>query len=159
MALRIAFTSAGCAALWILFVAGVKRDEMIVGAICMVLTIWFIAYVATHECPEVRFRFRDVAQGWRIPWYLVAGAGEIFLVLMKDVLHLAPAECIYRSVPFRAGGDPPATSARRVLAVSYSTATPNFIVVGIDLKSSQMLFHQIKRSPVHEMTRRLGALA
>jgi multisubunit Na+/H+ antiporter MnhE subunit len=159
MGLRLVLTINGCAALWILFVAGTKRDEMIVGAICMFLTVWFISYVAQRECPHVQFRFRDVARGWRIPGYLVTGTWEIFLVLIKDVLHLAPAESLYRSSCFRLNDDSPATTARRVLAISYTTATPNFIVVGIDLETKQMLFHQISKSGVLAMTQRLGAQA
>lgn len=46
---------------------------------------------------------------------------------------------------------------RRALAIGYSTMTPNMIVIGIDHERGRMLYHQLERSPIAEMTRKLGA--
>lgn len=157
--LRLLVSLLGLAGLWILFVAGIKPEEMIVGAICMPLTIVFSWYVANQCSMKIRLRTMDVLQAWYIPWYVVTGAWEIISVLVKDVLHIAPAESLFRATPYREDSEDPAVIGRRVLAVTYTTATPNFIIVGIDLKTRRMLFHQIKKSGVRTMTRRLGAQA
>ncbi len=157
--LRLLFTVLGSAAGWILFVSGVKPEEMIVGGICTALTVWFVYYIAKHDCPDIRLRFADWIQIWRLPAYLISGSWEILSVLVTDVLHLAPAESLFRAAPFERSPDEPLDVARRVLAIAYTTATPNFIIIGIDVTTRQMLFHQLKKSDVLPMTRNLGAEA
>ena len=157
--LRLPITVLASAAVWILLVAGVKPEEMIVGGICVLLTVWFVYYVAKHECPRFRLRFRDWIQIWRLPAYLISGSWEVLSVLVMDLLHLAPAQSLFRSAPFECNPDEPVDVARRVLAIAYTTATPNFIIIGIDVPGRQMLFHQLKKSEVLPMTRRLGAQA
>ena len=149
----------GSAALWILFVAGVKPQEMIVGAICISLTIAFSWYVAGQCSVEVRLRWTDVAQIRAVPWCILRDTGTILYVLAKDVLRVAPAESLYFAVPYTEISHKPAAIGERVLAVLYTTATPNSIVIGIDLKTRQMLFHQLKKSDIPTMTRHLGAQA
>jgi hypothetical protein len=46
---------------------------------------------------------------------------------------------------------------RRVLAVGYTTLTPNFVVLGIARKQGLLLYHQVLAGEVLEMTRKLGA--
>jgi hypothetical protein len=46
-----------------------------------------------------------------------------------------------------------------VLAVAYTTMSPNFIVLGINTKEKGLVFHQIERSGVPKMTKNLGAIA
>ncbi len=157
--LGLALSLLGSAGLWILFVAGVKPEEMIVGAICTPLTIIFSWYVANQCSMKIRLRTVDIVQALRIPWYVVTGSWEILSVLAKDILHIAPAESLFRAAPYGEDSEDPAVIGRRVLAITYTTATPNFIIVGIDLKTRRMLFHQLKKGDVLIMTRRLGAQA
>jgi|SRR5665213_77346 len=157
--LKLLVTLLGSAALWILFVAGVKPQEMIVGCICTLLTLAFTCSIALHSSLEIRLRFSDMIQIWRFPEYMVTGVWEILSVLVLDILHISPAESLFRAAPFEENEDTPVAIARRVLAVAYTTATPNFIIVGIDMKTRWMLFHQLKKSDVLTMTRRLGAKA
>lgn len=146
----------GSAALWILFVAGTKPEEMIVGCACTLLTVAFSAYVARTTPIKIYFRFADVIQVWHIPAYLITGSCAIVAALFTDIFHITPAESLFRATPFE-NDSTPVGNARRVLAVAYTTATPNSIVVGIDPKTQWMLFHQLKRTEVHTMTRQLGA--
>ena len=142
--------------LWILFVAGVKAEEMIVGAICLALTMAFIWYLGRHLPLNVRFRAVDVFQIWRMPEYLITGTWEILSVLVLDILRVHPAESLFRAARFE-NNEGPIAAGRRVLAVTYTTATPNFIVVGIDCEQHRMLFQQLRKSDVHTMTKKLGA--
>ena len=70
-----------------------------------------------------------------------------------------PAKSLFYSVPFDTGGDSDEDAFRRALAVGYTTATPNFVVVGIDREHRRLVFHQIEDSEVPEMTKQLGARA
>jgi hypothetical protein len=77
-------------------------------------------------------------------------------VLARQILLRDPAPSLFYSVPFDAGGDDDESSFRRALAIAWTTATPNFVVVGIDRERGLLVYHQIRRSDVPEMTKRLG---
>ncbi len=148
---------AGMAALWIILVAGTKLHEMIVGVACIGLTCVFLFAVHQTNPLKLRFRLADLATGWTIPMQLLQRNWQITVVLIKDLLGIQPAQSLFRVVGFRTSKDAPVLVARRVLATLYSTAAPNFIVIGIDYTQSRMLFHQIERSEVSAMTKKLGA--
>jgi hypothetical protein len=78
-------------------------------------------------------------------------------VLLRDLFTSHRADSLYRVSGFSTSKDDPRLVSRRVLATIYTTASPNSIVIGIDYKQSRLLFHQVERSAVSEMTRRLGA--
>ena len=145
------------AAGWIMLVAGVKLDEMIVGAVSIIAASVFLFFVHRTSPLNLCFRVADFATGWTIPLQLVQRNWQITAVLIKDLLGIQPAESLFRVVGFKTGKDAPVLVARRVLATLYSTAAPNFIVIGIDYTQSRMLFHQIERSEISAMTRKLGA--
>ncbi len=145
------------AAGWILLVAGTKLDEMIVGAASVLASGAFLLAVHQKSPLNLRFRVTDLAACWRIPWYVVSGVAEITVVLLKDLLGMKKADSFYRVSGFKTSKDDPILVAHRVLAIAYTTAAPNFIVIGIDYTQSRMLFHQLKRSSVPKMTKSLGA--
>lgn len=145
------------AILWILFVGGLRRDEMFVGVAVLVLSGAFAYQVWRIETLDLDFHLKDLAQGWRIPWYVLSGVYEIIAVLLKDLARVKPANSLYRVSGFKTSKSEPRQVARRVLATFYTTMAPNFIVIGIDFRQSRMLFHQLERSSVPRMTKALGA--
>lgn len=98
-------------------------------------------------------------QIWRFPKYAVTGTWEILTVLARQLFARHPAASLVYTVPFEACGEDDASSTKRALAVSYTTMTPNFVVIGVDQDRCLMLYHQVKKSDVPEMTRKLGARA
>jgi hypothetical protein len=142
---------------WVWLVAGTHLHEMMVGAGVVVLATLFLLLVHRSQPNPIQLRWKDVAQGWRIPWYLVCDTWVVTLVLLRDLLHLRPAGSHYRVCGFKYGKRDPAVLGRGILATIYMTATPNSIVLGIDPQSSKMLFHQLERAGVTKMARALGA--
>jgi hypothetical protein len=142
---------------WILLVAGLRRDEMIVGALSVVTAGIFLYIVYRAERRRLQLELRDLAACWRIPWYIVSGSWEIIWILVKDLFGIKRANSFYRVSGFRTSKDDALLVARRVLATAYTTTAPNFIVIGIDYAQSRMLFHQLERSSVPKMTQELGA--
>jgi hypothetical protein len=141
---------------WILLVAGLKRDEMIVGALSIVTASTFLYVVYGRETQRLDLRLTDLAACWRIPWYILSDAWVITRVLIKDLLSIQRAGSYFRVCGFRTAKEDPLLVARRVLATAYTTMTPNSIVIGIDYEQSRMLFHQLERSSVSKMTQELG---
>jgi multisubunit Na+/H+ antiporter MnhE subunit len=144
-------------ALWIVFVGSSNLDELIVGAVAILATIVFITFVCRSSNGELTLRPRDLIQLWRLPRYIAVDIYVVTLVAVRDLLHLQPAQSLYRVCGFDTSVHDPVRQARSVMAIAYTTASPNTIVIGIDPTQSRMLFHQIKSSNVPEMTKSLGA--
>jgi multisubunit Na+/H+ antiporter MnhE subunit len=142
---------------WVWLVAGTHLHEMMVGAGVVVLATLFLRLVHRSQANPIQLHWKDVAQGWRIPWYMVCDTWVVILLLLRDLLHLGPAGSYYRVCGFKCSRRDPAILGRGVLATIYMTATPNSIVLGIDPQSSKMLFHQLERANVPKMARALGA--
>jgi hypothetical protein len=143
--------------LWILFVGGTRRNEMFVGVGVLLLSGAFTYQVWRIETLRAEFHLADIAQGWRTPWYILSGVFEIVVILVKDLFGIRRADSFYRVSGFKTSKSDPRLVARRILATFYTTMAPNFIVIGVDVRQSRMLFHQLERSSVPQMTKALGA--
>jgi multisubunit Na+/H+ antiporter MnhE subunit len=143
--------------LWLLFAASLRGQELFLGALVALASVVFILYIAQFTRLRLALRFRDIIQAWRIPWYVISGIYEITVILFKDLFHVSPAKSLFRVCGFDTSSHDPIREARTILAIAYTTAAPNFIVIGVDPTQSRMLFHQIQTSDVPIMTRSLGA--
>lgn len=153
----LALSVACMAAEWILLVAGLKRDEMIVGLLCVAAATAFLYLVFRAAGQRMEFRLSDLAVAWRLPWMMVSDAWTVTVVLLKDLLGVERAGSVYRVSGFRTASRDPVLVARRVLATVYTTSTPNSIVIGIDPAQSRMLVHQLKGTPPSKLERQLGS--
>ena len=81
---------------WILFVGGIRRDEMLVGTCAVLLTAAFVYQVWRIETLHIEFHASDVTQGWRVPWYVLSDTCVIALVLFRDLLGKTRAGSHYR---------------------------------------------------------------
>ena len=142
---------------WVWLVVGTHLDEMIVGAAVVVVATLFLLLVHRSQPNAIQLHWKDVVQGWRIPWYMASDTWVVTLIFFKDLLHLRSAGSYYRVCGFKCSKRDPAILGRGVLTTIYMTATPNTIALGIDPQSSRMLFHQLERTSVPKMARALGA--
>ena len=143
---------------WILFVFGVKGQEMIVGAGSVLLSWLFVWMVRRSTRREFDLRARDLAQAWRIPVYLVRDTAEVTWILLLDLLHIKPAGSYFRVSGFKTAKRDPLRVTRRGLVTLFTSATPSTIVLGVDPAQSRMLFHQLKRSDPNAMQHNLGGM-
>jgi hypothetical protein len=130
---------------------------MMVGAVVVILATLYWKAVHESSLNTLRLEWRDVVQGWRIPWYIASRIWEITIILGKDLTYVGRAGSYYRVSGFKSSKRDQTIVGREVLATIYSTAAPNFIVIGIDPELSRMLFHQIERTSMSKMTQALGA--
>ena len=142
---------------WGIFVGKIAADEALFAAIGTTITLLATGVIVRQRLSPPRAEWRAVAQAWRLPKYIVVGTWEIVAVLAKQIFLRKPAESLFHSVPFDTGGDDDESSFRRALAIAYTTATPNFVVIGIDREHRRLVYHQIQLSKIPEMTKRLGA--
>jgi multisubunit Na+/H+ antiporter MnhE subunit len=150
------FLSAALMIFWIACVATFRAPELYVGIPATLLTAAFCLF-AVRKLP-IRFRptLTELLELWRLPWYVVQDLAVIIGVLILDCAgRRAPS--LFRSAPWRANADNGHDTARRALAVAYTTISPNCVVIGIDRERRQFFFHQLKAAGLPIMTRRLGA--
>jgi multisubunit Na+/H+ antiporter MnhE subunit len=144
-------------ALYLLFTSTITKVELLAGLGAAVVAT-FAAGVFGVAC-GIGFKptLREVLEAWRMPYYAFQGTWELFRALAKQLFTSRGADSLLRAVPFDVGGDDPHSVARRTLAVTYTTLTPNFVVLGIVHKQSLMLYHQVLSGDVLQMTINLGA--
>lgn len=142
---------------WICFVGSLHFHEMLVGAVVVVLCTSFCWLIFSSETLPLAVRMRDVLQVWRVPWEIVKDTIIVTRVLFADLFAGKPAPSLYRACGFRTSQRDPVLVERSALAVMYATMSPNMIVIGIDPAQSKMLFHQISRDTLSDLTRKLGA--
>jgi multisubunit Na+/H+ antiporter MnhE subunit len=144
--------------LWSGLVTGFKLQEMLLGLPATALTVVFLANVLRTEKLSVTFRWADLLQVRRLPAAIVQDCIVVTRVLLRDLAG-EPAPSLYRVCGFQTSKRDAHLLGRTVLAVTYTTASPNMLVIGIDPAQSLMLFHQLERAEVPAMTRALGARA
>ena len=132
--------------------------ELLVGIVATVLAVLGMCVIDVQYPARFAPSIAELLSLWRLPWYLLSGTWEVLKVAATDLTGAEKAESLFRVVHFDAGSkEGPRAVARRVLAVTYTTMAPNFIVLGINCNTDELLFHQIKRSSVPKMTQSLGA--
>jgi hypothetical protein len=141
---------------WILLVAGMKPHEMLTGGASVAVAALFLCLILRSQTIAFNFLLSDVCTVWRVPWYILTNTYTLCSVLLKDLLGLGRAGSYYRVSGFKTSKQDPTLVARRVLATTYTTVSPNSIVIGIDYEQSRLLLHQVKRDEISEMTKKLG---
>jgi multisubunit Na+/H+ antiporter MnhE subunit len=142
---------------WTLFAGKIGWNELVAGGIASAIAATAARIVWAQHIAGFRGHLAWLLAMWRLPVYAVTGTWEIFAVLFLQLFGRKPAESLILAVPFDKGGDDDESAARRALAIAYTTSTPNFIVIGVDGKRGQLVYHQIKRSPILRITKDLGA--
>lgn len=145
---------------WVVFVGTFDEQEMLIGMAVSVVSAFAICVVEHANEAHFRPRLRDVAQAVFVPWLIVQDTFVIFFAVLRDLVGGKEAGSDFRLAVFEPGDlHDPHDTGRRVIAVAYTTMSPNSIVMGINTLERRMLFHQIEKSSVPTMTKNLGAEA
>ncbi len=143
-------------AAWLLLVDTTARAEVLLGVGVGLLAAATATWLQAANFARFAPHWGELMQAWRIPWYLIEDTVIAFRVL-GDRLMGRRLESAVRCVDFDAVADDPHSAAQRALVIGLNTIPPNSIVIGIDRKKKQLVFHQLKRRPVPLMMKKLGA--
>lgn len=142
---------------WVWLVANLHLHEVIVGVVVVALSTAFCALVFRSSTLPLELRWRDILAVRHVPSEIARDTSSVIAILFRDLFRGQPAGSFYRVAGFQASRRDPVLVARAALAVTYTTLSPNMIVIGIDPEQGHMLFHQLQRDSVPTSTRSLGA--
>lgn len=145
------------AGLYLLFTDDADIRELMASVVVAALALSAALVMARGGDIHFHLRMRDLIQAWRLPWYAVSGTVEVLQGLARRLAGARRAPSFLAAVRFDVGGADPAEAGRRALVVTYTTATPNFIVLGPIPEQHLLLYHQIIPGDVRKMTANLGA--
>lgn len=143
--------------LYLAFAASVDSAEILVGlASTIVSTVAVAAYIKQGKL-NFRFHWIDVLQIWRMPWYAVEGTWDVLRALAFQLFGRGAASFLGAVAYPAADRNDPFCAGRRALVVTYTTMTPNFVVLGIVHEERLLLYHQILPGKIRRLTENLGA--
>ena len=142
---------------YLLFASTLTKPELFAGLACALVATVAAGVFGTVGIVHFKPTLRELLQAWRLPACAVQGTWQLFKALARQLFTKRGADSAIRSVAFQVGGDDPHSAARRALAVTYTTLTPNFVVLGIAHKQELLLYHQVLPGEVLQMTTNLGA--
>lgn len=154
MLFRLAIAWIGFLLLWLIFVFQVSASELIVGAAASAITVTlgYVTLRAVPACFEPKFRW--IAQVWRLPTMILTDLWLLLKHLLREITGKR-SRSSFAMTGFRAAGDNCSAAAQRALAVLFVSTTPNSIVLDIDQKKQELLFHQVEPAAVPELLRKL----
>jgi multisubunit Na+/H+ antiporter MnhE subunit len=145
-------------AFYLALISSYGPREFVAAALTAILST--AAAVVFSRSGKVVFhlRWRDIVQGWRLIWYAFSGTFEVLQGLFQQLFTAKGAASVVAAVPFDLGDKQNiADAGRRALATSYTSATPNFVILGYTDQEHWLLYHQIVPGEVLTMTEKLGA--
>jgi multisubunit Na+/H+ antiporter MnhE subunit len=144
-------------AIWLCYTDSTGYREIIAGAIAAVISTVAVAVFARQAKLRFRFGARHVLQGIYLPWNVLTDTRQLLRALGKQLFSRKGAGSLTAAIAFDAGGNDAASAGRRALAVTYTTITPNCVVLGIVRDKRLMIYHQLLPANVSTMTCNLGA--
>lgn len=142
--------------LWMLFVSQWRRAEVVAGVCAAALGAVAEGIVKARRLAKFRPRPRWLALFLWEPWYVLTGSAAVMRALARRLTG-KKSEAQFRMVPFRAGDTDSKSEARRAIAITATSVSPDTIVVGIDHERGLLLLHRIAPGATPKIARRLGA--
>lgn len=156
--IAVAITFAVLYGTYLLFVSTLTKPELLAGVGVAALATFASGAFGTIGIVHFRPTLRHLLQAWRIPRQIVEGTSAVLIALAKQLLTKPGAPSLLVAAPFDVGPNDAGAAARRALAITYTTMTPNSVVLGIAHHQGLLLYHQMLPAKVSQMTINLGAL-
>ncbi|HEX3658374.1 MAG TPA: hypothetical protein VHV55_21470 [Pirellulales bacterium] len=130
-------------ALWLLLVSKLTVEELLAATVAAALACIGIRVFQNADRTPFYPTMTMLLQSWRIPGDLLRGAWAVFDGLARYLVTRRAPPGALRAVQLDPGQpDDPKANARRALIISYTTLTPNTVVMGFVPDEGLMLCHQ-----------------
>lgn len=145
------------AGLYLIYTANAGWRELIASALAAGAATLGALVFARQSGIDMHLRWVDICRAWRVPGYVIRDTGLVFKGLAVQIFSSHGVSSRMTAVRFECGGDDPTAAGRRALSVSYTTSTPNSVVLGIFPREQLLLYHQFVPDGVSTMMQNLGA--
>lgn len=143
--------------LWLIFVGSFDLAEIYAGALVAGLATIASNIVLEDKIVSFYTNPRWLAMALLLPREIAVDSFRVLRALARRMLFgTVPRSGIFRA-PFDAGGDDKESATRRALAIAYGTVSPNTIILGIDRKKNEVVYHRLDAAPLSPIVERLGA--
>lgn len=142
--------------LWFLFAAKLNFGEAGLAAIAAALACLGARVFAGVDRLRVRITPSMLLLVGRIPFDVLHGAWTVLASLAGRLAGNETGRNAVQAMKFDFGGKSPESVGRRVVALAYTTAAPNSIVLGFVPEKDLMLFHRFAAADDLQIARRLG---
>lgn len=126
--------------LWLILADNYGVRELLIGASASAIGAYFTTLFASRAREHFKFRARDLAQAIYIPEILFSDTWILLVAIKRQLMRQKLSGGIV-SVRFLYGDDAPGSRARRALAITYLTLTPNSLVLGIAKDTTAIFPH------------------
>ena len=133
--------------LWLLFTSTVAPSDAGLGMCASLIAAGVGVAAQSSGAFGFRLAWRWVRRAWRLPVRIATETAVVFAALLRHATGRKGVRGTWAAIPFRAGGDDPASVGRRAMATLLASVTPNSLVVGIDAEEGQLLVHQLVSDP------------
>lgn len=145
---------AGFLGLWFVFVYELSLIELLAGAAAAAVTVVALE-ISLHTVPlDFKPEVRWLLAAFMLPLIVVKDMAALLRALAR-LLAAKRIRSLFQVTHFRSSSEEPRAAAKRVLAVAFTTVSPNSIVVGIDQKSGLLLFHELEKTPLPKIIEEL----
>lgn len=141
---------------WMLFVSQTQRAEFVAGVGAAALGALADGIVKAKRLAKFRPRPQWLALFVWEPWYVLTGSFAVLRAFARRLAARRP-QTLFRAVEFHAGGNDAKSAARRALAITAISISPETIVVGIDQEREFLLLHLLAPTATPKIARHLGA--
>lgn len=145
--------------LWFVLCGTPSFPELAVGAgACLLAAASLLLVARSGLAGAFRPHAGWILAGWRVPGEVLSGTWVIVRSLFRQLAG-HPSEALIRSVRFEPGGDDAPSETLRALIIAFTTLPPNFVAIDVDRRRRLLLVHQVARTQVPAVARRLGVRA
>jgi multisubunit Na+/H+ antiporter MnhE subunit len=130
-------------AVWMLLVDSNSLPEMLVGIGASALAAAGSELVRAQRIAQVRIQPRWLRRVWRPVARVPLDVGVVMWALVLQIAGRRKRQGAFRALRFRAAGDDPESTARRALAESLGSLSPNTYVIGVDPDRHAIVVHQL----------------
>jgi hypothetical protein len=142
---------------WLIYVHETAAHELMVGAGAAVLAATGAEAVRGLNFARFYPHAKWLLLFWRVPGSIVNDCWVLSRALAERMFLGRALDGETAVVRFDPGGADPRSAARRAIAVTFSSLSPNFIAIRIERKRRLLLYHQVRAVGVPVMLEKLGA--
>jgi multisubunit Na+/H+ antiporter MnhE subunit len=143
-------------AVWVILVGKISLPELLLAFVAAVIAATVTE--VTRRAGFARFypRLQWLTEVWRVPGEILVDCGVLIVVLAERSLTKRKGRGSFRIIPFDSGGADGRAAARRALAITIGTLSPNTCVLDIEPHHNFALLHQIRPGQSLRFIREVG---